>query len=250
SWLHLTELLFFWFLSLTGSVVCAVKATDEDIEMNAELHYSLYGPSADLFSIDPYSGTVFTSAALRRTEDVILNVHVEDAGENPKYDFTTVSIRFQNVSEFPEIRVDPCEVFENSPPSWVCDVLAIDADSGIYGTVQYNITEGNMDYIFIIDPENGLLSTTASLDRENIPEFNLTVEAAELDNPLHKDRATVIVSVLDRNDNAPRFAQIFISEVPEDAPIGQTVIQVTSTDDDTDAYAGINYSIRVIAIPY
>ncbi|XP_030007933.1 protocadherin Fat 4 [Sphaeramia orbicularis] len=330
-----------------GSVVCAVKATDEDIEMNAELHYSLYGPSADLFSIDPYSGTVFTSAALRRTEDVILNVHVEDAGENPKYDFTTVSIRFQNVSEFPEIRVDPlnyslseddpvgtlltvvaattvraqpvsfylasgnyeemfhvnqlngnltvenpldyenkkeftllieardsgsppfssfieihinitdvndnvplftqveyrCEVFENSPPSWVCDVLAIDADSGIYGTVQYNITEGNMDYIFIIDPENGLLSTTASLDRENIPEFNLTVEAAELDNPLHKDRATVIVSVLDRNDNAPRFAQIFISEVPEDAPIGQTVIQVTSTDDDTDAYAGINYSI-------
>ncbi|XP_076591267.1 protocadherin Fat 4-like [Chaetodon auriga] len=301
-----------------GSVICAVRATDGDTEMNAELQYSLYGQSSDPFSIYPVSGTVFTSSALRRTEDIIVNVYVEDAGENPKFDITTISIRFQNVSEFPEMNVDVlryslsedepvgtlvavvsaasiraepvsfylasgnfedmfhveqlsgaltvenaldyetkkeftllmeardsgsppfssfaeirinisdandnfpqftqveyrCEVFENSPPSWVCDVLAIDADTGSYGAVQYNITDGNTDRFFTIDPENGLLSTTASLDRENVPEFNLTVEASELNNPLHKNRATVIVVVLDRNDNAPRFSQIFLTEVP------------------------------------
>lgn len=333
--------------SSTGSVVCAVRAADGDTEMNAELKYSLYGQSSDLFSINPYSGTVFTTSALTRTEDIIVNVHVEDAGENPKFDISTISIRFQNISEFPEINMDVlsyslsedepvgtlvavvsaaslraklvsfyvssgnfdnmfhveqlsgaltvenpldyenkkeftllieardsgsppyssfaeihinisdvndnfpqftqveyrCEVFENSPPSWVCDVLAIDADSGSYGIVQYNITEGNTDNAFTVDPENGMLSTTGSLDREYIPEFNLTVEAAELDNPLHKDRATVIVVVLDRNDNAPRFSQIFLTEVPEDSPVGHTVIQVTSTDDDTGANALINYSI-------
>ncbi|KAK5929600.1 hypothetical protein CgunFtcFv8_010821 [Champsocephalus gunnari] len=86
-----------------GSVVCALRATDEDTEMNAELHYSLYGQSSDLFSIQPYSGTVFTSSALWRTEAIVVNVHVEDAGENPKFDVTTISIRFQNASEFPEI---------------------------------------------------------------------------------------------------------------------------------------------------
>ncbi|XP_047449254.1 protocadherin Fat 4 [Mugil cephalus] len=330
-----------------GAVVCAVRATDGDTEMNAELYYSLYGQSSDLFSIDPYSGTIFTSNALRRTDDIIVNVHVEDAGENPKFDTTTVSIRFHNISDFPEmdvdvlsysfsedepvgtlvamvsaesIRAEPvsfyvasgnfedtfhvgqlsgalavenpldyenrnefsllieardsgsppfssfaeihinltdvndnsphftqaeyrCEVFENSPPSWVCDLLAVDADSGHYGMVQYNITGGNTHNFFTIDPESGLLSTTATLDRERLPEFNLTVEATELDNPLHKDRATVIISVLDRNDNAPRFTEIFLTEVPEDAPIGYTIVQVTSTDDDTDANAGINYSI-------
>ncbi|XP_071353107.1 protocadherin Fat 4 [Trachinotus anak] len=330
-----------------GSVVCAVRATDEDSEMNAELHYSLYGQSSDLFSIDPYSGTLFTSIALQRTEDIIFNIHVEDAGENPKFDTTTMSIRFQNISDFPEINVDVlsyflsedepvgtlvavvsavsaraeplsfylasgnfedmfhveqlsgaltvenpldyeikkeftllveardsgfppfssfaeihinisdvndnfpqftqaeyrCEVFENSPPTWVCDVLAIDTDSGNYGTVQYNITGGNTGHFFTIDPEYGLLSTTASLDRENTPEFSLIVEAVELDNPLHKDRATVIVIVLDRNDNIPRFSQIFLTEVSENAPVGHTVIQVTSTDDDTGPNAVINYSI-------
>ncbi|XP_051253136.1 protocadherin Fat 4 isoform X2 [Dicentrarchus labrax] len=330
-----------------GSVVCAVRATDGDTEMNAELQYSLYGQSSDLFSISPYSGTVFTSSALQRIEDIIVNVHVEDAGENPKFDITTISIRFQNVSEFPEMNVDVlsyslsedepvgtlvavvsaasiraepisfylasgnfedmfhveqlsgaltvenpldyenkkeftllieardsgsppfssfaeihlnisdvndnfpqftqveyrCEVFENSSPFWVCDVLALDADSGTYGTVQYSITEGNTDNFFTVDPEIGLLSTIASLDRENIPEFNLTVEAAELNNPLHKDRANVIVVVLDRNDNAPRFSQIYLTEVPEDSPVGHTILQVTSTDYDTGPNAVINYFI-------
>lgn len=315
--------------------------------MNAELRYSLYGQSSDLFSIYPDSGTVFTSSALQRTKDIVLNVHVEDAGENPKFDITTISIRFRNFSEFPEMNVDVlsyslsedepvgtlvavvsavsiraepvsfylasgnsedmfhidqltgaltmenpldyenkkeftllieardsgsppfssfeeihinisdvndnypqftqaeyrCEVFENSPPSWVCDVLAIDTDSESYGILQYNITEGNAHNFFIIDPVDGLLSTTVSLDRENLPEFNLTVEAAELNNPLHKDRASVIVAILDRNDNAPRFSQIFFTEVPEDSPVGHTVKQVISTDDDTGANALINYFI-------
>ncbi|XP_031719293.1 protocadherin Fat 4 [Anarrhichthys ocellatus] len=330
-----------------GSVVCAVRATDGDTEMNAELHFLLYGQSSDLFSIHPHSGTVFASSAFWRTEDIIVSVHVEDAGENPKFDITTISVRFHNASEFPEVtvdvlidflsedepvgtlvavvsaasaRADPvsyylasgnfedmfhveqlsgaltvenpldyeskeeftllieardsgsppfssfaeihinisdvndnlpqftqaeyrCEVLENSPPSWVCDVFAIDADSGSYGTVQYTITEGNTDSFFTIDPENGLLSTTTNLDRENTPEFNLAVKAAELNNPLHKDIATVIVVVLDRNDNAPRFSQIFLTEVPEDSLVGHTIIQVTSTDDDSGANAVINYSI-------
>ncbi|XP_061576557.1 protocadherin Fat 4 [Cololabis saira] len=331
----------------TGTVVCAVRATDEDTEMNAELHYSLYGQWSDLFSIDSYTGTVFTTKELHNTDDIIINVHVEDAGETPKFDFTTISIRFQNMSDFPEMHLDVlsyslsedepartlvaavsaastraepvsiylasgnfedmfhvdqlrgvltvensldyerkkefsllieardsgsppfssfleillnvtdtndnfpqftqveyrCEVFENFPPSGICDVLAIDADSPTYGRVTYSITEGNDENFFTLDHESGLLSTAASLDRETIPVFNLTVEAVEPDNPLHKDRANVIVNVLDRNDNAPRFSHIFLVEVPEDAPVGHTIIQVTSSDDDTDANAVIRYYI-------
>lgn len=332
---------------VTGSVVCAVTATDGDTEMNAELHYSLYGQSSALFSINPYSGTLFTSTILQTTDDIIIGVHVEDAGENPKSDVTTVSIRFKNGSDFPEMnvyvlsytlsedepvgnlvavvsaasgRAEPvsfylasgnfdemfhveqlsgeltvespldyeskkefsllieardsgsppfssfaevylnisdvndnfpqftqveyrCEVFENSPPTVVCDVLALDADSDTYGTVQYNITAGNAEDFFTIDPENGLLSTTVQLDREDIPVFHLTVEAAEVDNPFHKDTATVIIIVLDRNDNAPHFSQIFFAEVSEDAPVGHTIIQVTSTDDDAGSNAVVNYAI-------
>ncbi|XP_034024273.1 protocadherin Fat 4 [Thalassophryne amazonica] len=331
-----------------GSVVCAVTAVDTDTEMNAELQYSLYGQQSDHFSIDPYTGTVFTSKDLRRTEDIIINLHVEDTGENSKLDNTTIRIRFQNLTDFPKLHVDifkdslpedepvgtlvavisgasvraepvlfylasgnseetfhmdhfsgaltvenpldfenkkdfsllieardsgsppyssfteihinisdvndniphftqaeyRCEVFENTAPTWVCDVLAIDADSGSYGAVEYNITEGNSGMIFTIDRENGMLSTTVSLDRENISEFNLTIQAAEFHNLLHSTTANVIIVVIDRNDNAPRFSQIFLTEISEDAPIGHTVIQVTCSDDDSGANAVIHYSIN------
>ncbi|XP_072315856.1 protocadherin Fat 4 [Eucyclogobius newberryi] len=314
------------------------QAKDADTDMNAELRYSLSQQTTDAFSIDSHTGTVFTSASLTSTEEITLHVHVEDAGENPQFETTTITIQFRNVSEFPVMHVDiigpslpedesvgsvvamvtgfssrvesvmfyltsgnfdevfqmdqqygiltvqksldfemkkdfiliieardsgsppfssfeeihvnitdvndniplftqmeyRCEILENSEPTLVCDVLAIDADSESYGTVQYNITEGNSGNVFMINPENGFLSTTISLDRENCAEFNLTVEAVEWYNPNNMDRTTVIVTILDRNDNAPRFTHVFIAEVPEDAPFGHTCLHVSSMDDDTD----------------
>lgn len=339
--------LYLLHLIPTGLVICPVGAFDEDAEMNAELRYSLYGHGSDLFSIDPHSGTVYTTGVLQRTKDVVLNVHVEDAGETPKSDISTISVRFQNIAEFPEmsveilnsslpenvpvgtlvavvsaasIRAEPvsfylasgnsdnlfhvdqlsgvlmvdnpldyenkkgftllmeardsasppfssfeeihisisdindnypqftqaeyrCEVFENHPPSWICDILAVDADFDSISLVLYSIVDGNVNNYFILDHENGLLSTTAALDREHISVFNLTVEATELNDPSHRDRATVIVTVLDRNDNAPRFSQIFFTEVPEDSPVGHSVIQITSSDDDLGTSAVMNYFI-------
>ncbi|KAK7883342.1 hypothetical protein WMY93_029516 [Mugilogobius chulae] len=322
-----------------GMIVCVASAKDADTDMNAELRYSLYQQATDVFSIDAHSGTVFTSAPFTSTEVTILHVHVEDAGENPQFETTTITIQFRNSSDFPVMHMDiispslpedepvgsvvamvtgfssrveavmfylasgnfedvfqmdkyygiltlqknldfevkkdftllieardsgsppfstfeeihinitdvndnvpqftqleyRCEVFENSPPTLVCDVLAIDADSGLYGMVQYNITEGNSAYFFMINLENGFLSTTTALDREKYSEFNLTVEAVEWYNPNNMDRATVIVTILDRNDNAPQFTLVYFSEVPEDVPIGHTCLQVSSIDDDTDA---------------
>uniref|UniRef100_A0A3B3R3Y8 Cadherin domain-containing protein n=1 Tax=Paramormyrops kingsleyae TaxID=1676925 RepID=A0A3B3R3Y8_9TELE len=55
--------------------------------------------------------------------------------------------------------------------------------------------------------------------------------------------ADMYVTVLDKNDHAPRFLQIFHTEVSEDAPIGSTVIQITSTDEDIGENAVISYTI-------
>uniref|UniRef100_A0A3B4UBP2 Cadherin domain-containing protein n=1 Tax=Seriola dumerili TaxID=41447 RepID=A0A3B4UBP2_SERDU len=201
-----------------------------------------------MFHVEQLSGALRVENPLdyENKKDFTLLVEARDSGSPPFSSFAEIHINISDVNDnFPQFTQAEyrCEVFENSPPSWVCGVLAIDADSGSYGTVRYNITEGNTDHLFTIDSENGLLSTTASLDRENIPKFSLIIEAAEGGNPLHRDQATVIIIVLDRNDNIPRFSQIFLTEVPEDAGVGHTVIQVTSTDDDTGPNAVINYSI-------
>uniref|UniRef100_A0AAV2J4J1 Uncharacterized protein n=1 Tax=Knipowitschia caucasica TaxID=637954 RepID=A0AAV2J4J1_KNICA len=90
----------------SGMVVCVALANDADADMNAELRYSLYQPSTDAFSIDAHSGAVFISAPLTSTEEITLHVYVEDAGESPKFEMTTVTILFRNTSDFPVMHVD------------------------------------------------------------------------------------------------------------------------------------------------
>nr|XP_023681982.1 protocadherin Fat 4-like isoform X2 [Paramormyrops kingsleyae] len=330
-----------------GSIVCAVSAMDEDTGVNAQLTFSLFGRHADWFSIDPFTGTVFTSDELKVEDDITIGVRVEDGGNDPKSDSTTVTIRFQNVLEFPLLTVDAfeywvseddpldmlitivtaettrkgpisyylasgnfemmfrldqetgeltigapldyesykefqlcieardagfppfstyaevfihvrdvndnspvftksvymCEVFENLPASVVCEVLAIDADLGVYGEVEYSIVIGNVDGDFTINTNTGIIQTLRSLDREKNSGYKLTIQAVDKDNTLNTGTAIVYVTVLDKNDHAPRFLQIFHTEVSEDAPIGSTVIQITSTDEDIGENAVISYTI-------
>uniref|UniRef100_A0A8C6TAA4 Cadherin domain-containing protein n=1 Tax=Neogobius melanostomus TaxID=47308 RepID=A0A8C6TAA4_9GOBI len=198
--------------------------------------------------MDQQSGilTVQKSLDYELKKEFSLLIEARDSGFPPFSSFEEIHINITDVNDNAPLfsqMVYRCEVFENSPPTFVCDVLAIDADSGMFGIVQYNITEGNSGYVFMIDPESGVLTTTVSLDREYNSVFNLTIEAAEWYNPHNMDRATVIIAVLDRNDNAPQFSHIFIAEVSEDSPIGHTVLHITSTDDDAEANLETTYSI-------
>ncbi|XP_072547580.1 protocadherin Fat 4 [Salminus brasiliensis] len=339
-----------------GSIVCALVAKDEDEGKNGELHFSLHGQHAHLFAVNSDRGTVFTMESLRRTRDVTVNVHVQDGGANPKIDSTTLTVRFQNASDFPRVAVhihkqslsedtppgtmvavasaeavrsgpvslylasgnaggvfeldqrtgemmlkgsldfetntefhlvfeardsglppfstfteihlnvsdvndNPpvftqeeyrCEVSENVPASRVCDVLATDADSQVYGQVEYAILSGNTDGVFIIDQTHGTLSTTMSLDREDVAEYKLIIKAIDKDDTNHTSTAVVNVVLQDTNDHAPRFSEIFFTEVPEDALIGSPVIQITATDEDIGVNAIISYTIldQIEQIPF
>ncbi|KAM6933327.1 protocadherin Fat 4-like [Xenentodon cancila] len=229
-----------------GTPVAVVSASS--IRAEPVSFYLASGNFEDMLHVDQLRGvlTVENSLDYEKRKQFSLLIEVRDSGSPPFSSFSEILLNITDINDnFPQFtQVEyRCEVFENFPPSGVCDVLAIDADSPTYARVKYSITEGNDENFFTLDHESGLLSTTASLDRETIPVFNLTVEAVELDNPFHKDRTNVIINVLDRNDNAPRFTHIFLAEVPEDAPVGHTMIQVTSSDDDTDANGVIRYYV-------
>ncbi|XP_067220490.1 protocadherin Fat 4 [Chanodichthys erythropterus] len=330
-----------------GSVVCTVMAEDADAGLNAKLNFSLHGQQAHLFSINPRTGTVFTTDSVKRRNDITVDVHVQDGADMPKMDTTTLTVRFQNNSYFPRIAIqiykdilsedaatgtlvaivtaetsrnvpvsfylasgnfgevfelhhttgeltvkDPldfetnmhfhlvveardsgippfssyaelhinvsdvndnppvfsqsiyrCDVYENLASSRVCSVLATDADSGVFAEVEYFILAGNIGGAFKIDKNHGSLSTTKRLDRENLPYYNLTIKAIDKENNSLSAIAAVIIVVLDTNDHAPRFSKIFIAEVPEDAPVGFSVIQITATDEDVGLNAVIEYTI-------
>ena len=113
------------------------------------------------------------------------------------------------------------------------------------GRIIYNITGGNELGHFSINADNGTLSVSlgAVLDVDSIDLYNLTVMA--VDGGGLKDTATVIVSIVDSNDNQPQILapHSFQLTISEDTPLGFVILEsINATDADT----GINADIRFL----
>lgn len=130
---------------------------------------------------------------------------------------------------------------EEAPPQLVVKIAATDVDSGENGQVTYRLVD-DFDGSFEIDSESGEIYTNLRLDREEISTYELTVEAVDQGTPQLSGTATVLVNVLDKNDNPPRFTRLFSVNVTENAEIGSFVIRLTSSDQDIGENANATYS--------
>ncbi|XP_048816757.1 protocadherin gamma-A2-like isoform X28 [Lagopus muta] len=72
-----------------------------------------------------------------------------------------------------------------------------------------------------------------ALDREEAAFHELLLRASDGGDPSRTGTARIRVAVLDANDNAPAFSQaVYTVRVPEDVPVGSTLLSVTATDPD------------------
>lgn len=130
---------------------------------------------------------------------------------------------------------------EEPPPQIVARVRATDADSDENGQVSYRLVN-DFESAFEIDSDTGEIFTNMRLDREDIADYELTVEAVDQGMPQMTGSATVLITVLDKNDNPPRFTRLFSVNVTENAEIGVFVIKVTSSDLDINENANATYN--------
>lgn len=84
--------------------------------------------------------------------------------------------------------------------------MASDIDSGPLGDVSYTIVRGDLFSLFTIGSKNGLISLAAELDREQSSSYSLVVRASDSGEVARSQEVTVKISVVDINDNAPRFS--------------------------------------------
>lgn len=68
------------------------------------------------------------------------------------------------------------------------------------------------------------------------------MEARDQGHPRLTGTTTVLVTVLDKNDNPPHFTRLFSVNVTENAEIGTFVIRITSNDRDIGQNANVSYS--------
>ncbi|XP_037635373.1 protocadherin beta-16-like [Sebastes umbrosus] len=86
------------------------------------------------------------------------------------------------------------------------------------------------------------------LDREEQQELRLLLTALDGGSPQRTGTATVHVTVLDANDNAPVFSQtVYKASLPENAPLDTVVVTVAATDADEGLNGEVTYELSRIS---
>uniref|UniRef100_A0A663MI09 Protocadherin Fat 4 n=1 Tax=Athene cunicularia TaxID=194338 RepID=A0A663MI09_ATHCN len=218
-------------------------------------YYIASGNLRSTFLVDQVTGQISVGRALdfEAIQKYVVWIEARDTGFPPFSSYKKLEVTVIDVNDnAPEFEQDPfiAEIVENLSPRKILTVAAVDRDSGLNGQLNYEIIEGNTENSFSINRATGEIRSVRPLDREKLSRYILTIKASDKGTPLQSTTVKVIINILDENDNAPRFSQIFSASVPENAPLGFTVTRVTTSDEDIGVNAVSRYSIRDTSLPF
>ncbi|XP_060233369.1 protocadherin beta-4-like [Meriones unguiculatus] len=155
-------------------------------------------------------------------EELSLTLTAVDGGSPPRSGTTMVRILILDINDnAPEFVNTPYEVqvLESSPlDSPVLTVSARDADAGNFGRVSYGLFQASdeIQQTFSINEVMGEIRLKRELDFEKIKSYRVEVEAT--DGGGLSGKGTVVIEVVDVNDNAPELTiSSLTSSVPENA---------------------------------
>lgn len=243
-----------------GTSIFQVFAIDSDSGPNGEVEYSINRRQSDkegLFNIDYQSGLIFVNKPLDfETKEVHeLVVVAKDKGLQPLETTAFVSIKVTDVNDNqPTINViflsdDATPKISEivQPGEFVARISVNDPDSKTeYSNVNVTL-EGGEGHFGLTTQDNIIYLVIVSLpiDREQKPNYTLSVIATDTGSPpLHASK-TFQLKVTDVNDNAPEFEQsTYHANVLEIAEPGTSVFQISAFDRDEGINSVISYSLR------
>ncbi|KAM8945998.1 neural-cadherin-like [Pelodytes ibericus] len=243
-----------------GTFVLQVSASDQDLGLNGEISYFILedrNGDHTLFHIDPQTGSIYTAAVFDREAkgSYLLEVKSSDGSESarpgkhgqPNSDAAYVRIFISDVNDnkpaFTQSTYHANVAEDREVGHTVIIVSANDPDEGMNANIRYQITAGNAGGVLDVDPETGALFIFQPLNYEEVRAYELTVLASD---GKWEDYATVILNVLNKNDEAPVFSkneyQGSVTEELSELPV--FVLQVSASDPDYDEHGTMKYSLH------
>lgn len=264
-----------------GTVVFNVSATDEDLNVNGRITFSLMETEgSEKFYIDPDTGVIIVNGDNQFDFDEgdqtyeLTVVAMDNAGAMPSGDneaasgsafgnetllhpddevltnTSTLTVQITDVNDnapvFTELSYNPVVVEHDGITLTVIRVTATDADEPDTpnSAVRYEIVSGSFSH-FSIDSDNGDITSNPPIDREVVDVYHLLVRAYDLGTPSLNSTINVTVTVHDSDDERPVFTQTrYSSSIEENSPQGVSILQVRAVDRDT-IESPSNYSLQV-----
>lgn len=252
----------------SDSSVLRVVATDKDQGENGRIGYKFSKQTDEsvlkTFRLDETTGTIWTKTELdyESISNYKFSIEAKDYGDNSIAAYTKVQIEVTDVNDhFPEIFVnslnkkDAVEVSENSTTdTFVAYITVTDKDSGENSRTNCILnSDDSFKLVHLHSSEKKSeyeLSTNSPIgyDREDKEIIDVKIICQDSGRPSKSTSKTIKVTILDENDNPPKFEPKYYSKrIEEDNNIGIYLLTVTATDSDAGVNGEISYSIPDIS---
>ena len=181
---------------------------------------------------------------------ITATAHLTGANVDTVSTIATVTVNLTDVN-------DNSPVFENLPASGKYDadvtegtgsntliisLSASDQDSGSYGSVKFSLVD-TFGGRFKISDSGQVRTGNTKTDREQSPEYLLTVEAKDGGNPSHTTTTLVHVVILDINDESPKLISGNVYHVLEEQPPNAVLFTLTAVDLDEGSNGIVIYTL-------
>ncbi|XP_057589041.1 protocadherin alpha-13 isoform X3 [Hippopotamus amphibius kiboko] len=236
-------------------------ASDADTGVNSALTYRVY-PN-DYFTLDTQNNREQTSSlslVLRKSldrEEIQEHSLLLTASDGGKPELTgTVQLLItildvnDNAPEFDQL-IYKVRMLENAfNGTLVIKLNATDPDDGTNADIIYSFRRPASPavlYAFSMNPDSGEIRTKGKLDFEEKKLYEISVEATDKGNIPMAGHCTILVEIVDVNDNAPEVTITSLAlPVREDAQMGTVIALISVSDRDS----GANGQVTCTLMPH
>ncbi|CAH0398993.1 unnamed protein product [Chilo suppressalis] len=240
-----------------GTEVAAVRATDLDSGINAEIKYGIQKGAQEAFVIDNITGVVSVSSALDydKRNTYKIQIIASDLGMPSLTGTTELTVHVINVNDKKPSFTPPVQRAEVSADAeigtLVHNLIAVDPDITDNGLLVYELLqdrvikavdkngkevsdEGIFGSWFSVQP-NGSVLVAQKLDRGRAAVVTLPVAVTDASAlALQQTEGELIINIVDVNRHAPVFGQpAYHLTMAEEQPVGTVLDTFTATDKET-----------------
>uniref|UniRef100_A0A673H803 Protocadherin-8-like n=1 Tax=Sinocyclocheilus rhinocerous TaxID=307959 RepID=A0A673H803_9TELE len=243
------------------SLLLDLNAVDPDEGLNGQVVYE-FGKQVtkkirQLFKLDYKTGHLTLQSPVDYEDETTYEIDVQatDLGHNPMPSVCKIIINIRDVNDNPpeiiltsitSVTDGVAHVSEATGPDILVALIGIkDKDTGANGQVSCTLNGGHGNFRLKRAYEGSYtIVTMAPLDREKIPEYNLTVVAEDFGVPPLRMVTHYIIWLTDVNDNAPTFsAKIYEGFIEENQLPGTYITTILASDQDSGLNGEITYEL-------